>query len=153
VVGNNLVTYDANGSVRSSCPRERAVYPATMECAGLIRVDDDFLAFCGEENWEEFLSAVMRHSARMLALGYGDDPEDIVSMFNDLAEKEYMVGSRYIFVGEHGDFRGLFGRECLVDRMEDGDMLVAHMNIGNGMDVFIDNDNMAVSLMISTDPI
>jgi hypothetical protein len=121
-VAGKVLVYDANGNVDYEMDRYHAVYPSVMASAGVIPVDDEFVDFFGEDRFEDGVGAVMRHSANMLAKGYGDSPGDIVGLMSDVKRANFMNGVEYLLDGCVGVFTELDGASGVVSR--EGDSVV-----------------------------
>jgi len=153
VVANALHVYDANGVVERKVPMHRGAYPDPMRKAGLIPIDDAFLAFCGEELFEDAVAAVMRHAATMVAEGYGETPEQICEYFHNMNELNFLDGVSYRVDRDHGIFRDMTGVTGTVLKDGDGKAILT-VSVGDSeYDCPIDGPEDVVSLLIATVPI
>lgn len=152
VVGSEMISYDYNGSVLSSQPINRVVYPEPMKSAGTVPLDDSFVEFCGVDKFDSMIQAIMRHLVGMLVSGYGDTPEEIVSWYRNLSELNFIVGSDFKFVEENEPFLDLLGLTCVVEEV-DGE-ITARISVAEHIfDVpLIDNETI-VSFILSTVPV
>ena len=153
VSGKNLLVFDINGSVESSIPRERAIYPEHWRSAGIIPVDDDFVEFCGIDRFDETIAAVMRHATYMLAGGYGDEPEDIIEWFTDMREKKFLSGTAYKFIKDCDPFVDLVGIKGVVNIGDDDKFVLKTMVRDTTFDMILDSDKVLTSFMVATVPV
>ena len=152
VIDGNLCCYDANGNLDSSAPRHRAVYPEPMRSAGIIPVDDSFVEFCGQDRFDDFVYAIMRHSANMIARGYGEDPEQVVSWYSNIRELEFLEDVSFKIVDSVEPFSDMNGLKCKVS-MNDENILVACIMVNDDFfEVPMDDDNILISFIISSVP-
>lgn len=156
-VGNNMVVLDANGEVMSSCSVVNVSEVPRLTSAGVIPVDDVFLETCGDL-FDSFVDAVAFHSVHMVALGYGDNVEDIVDLFSDLKSFAFMNGVSYVLgrcnLGGYYEnpFEGLFGRKATIH--VDGNKFMAIIEVGDGIyEVELDSDKMKVDFLINSMPV
>lgn len=147
-----LCLYDANGNVESTAPRASAVYPDAMRSAGIINIDDAFVEFCGEELFEDMVAAVMRHSSYLLALGYGERPDDIVDWFNDIAELHFIDGVSFRILDGVGEFAGMDGVACTMEKNPEGIFVASMMVRDSIFKVPIEDDDTLILFLISTIP-
>lgn len=148
-----LLVLDVNGNVESSMSRERAIYPSPMRSAGIIPVDDAFVEFVCMDRFEEALEAVLRHSAYMVACGYGDSPEDVVEWFSGLGEADFIDGTSYKFVEEHEPFIGLCGVSCVAYEDDDYGFTIQATIREQEFEFKIESDKSLVSFILSTIPV
>lgn len=155
--GNNMVTMDANGDVMASCAVSSVSDVPALTSAGVIPVDDIFLEVCGDL-FGSFVKAIAFHSVHMVALGYGDSPEDIVDLFSDLKSFSFMNGVSYVLrrcdfgIYDENPFEGLFGRKATIH--VDGNKFMAIIEVGEGVyEVELDSDKMKVDFLINSMPI
>ena len=106
--GREVRVLDANGDVESVHDVTEIDYGDPYRSAGGIKFTNELVEFCGVEMFPKFTVALMKHSAALLAGGYGETPEDIVEGFNK--QQFFIFGGEYIFVGEGMEpFVGLTG--------------------------------------------
>lgn len=153
VDGNKVLVYDANGNIEKEMERHKAAYPPSMKSAGIIPIDDDFVEFCGEGKYEDAVWAVMRHSAHMVAAGYGETPEHIVDLMSKIWERDFINGVSYKFEKGCPPFEDLVGLEGVVEIGDDDSVKLTVRALGEDYSVPIETDNDLVSFMVSSVPI
>lgn len=157
---NGIVkTIDANGEVESESPVGRVDYGDPYRNAGEIKFSYELVEFCGVERFPRFIVALMKHSAALVAGGYGETPEDIVEGFNRL--DFFGAGAEYQFVGPGVEpFVGLEGNSAWVrDGVQDQTkpdevhrMVEVKVNEDSFHDVLEENDKI-VAFLCSTIPV
>jgi len=117
-----FVELDANGSVDRTIPVHRMRYGDPWRQAGEIQISRELIDLCGLQDFDWFLFGLMRHSAGLIAHGFGEDPEEVMSWFDDVAAADYIVGGVYEVVGPGREpFVGLEGVRLVVDDIWGGD--------------------------------
>lgn len=152
-IKGNLISYDSNGMVETSCPIERAHYYDSMKSAGIVNIDDNFAKFCGIEHFNDVIFSIMRHMVNMVTAGYGDNPEEVVGWYSNISELKFLVGTRFRFDYEYEPFVDMIGLIGFVDIDDDGEYVVS-IEVRN--DIFrvpLDSDKILVSFIISTTPV
>lgn len=149
----NFILYDANGNIESSQSVGKIHYPDFMKSAGIVKIDDDFIEFCGIKFFNDMVASVMRHMVAMVIVGYGDSPEDIVEWYSDISGLKFLTGTRFKFDYECDPFIDMVGLIGFVDINDDGEYFV-NVNVNN--DYFcipLDCNDVLVSFIISTTPV
>jgi len=154
-VGGEVHVYDSNGDMESATPCNEFAYGDPMKSAGVIPLNDSFVEFCGAERFEEFANAVMRHSAYMLAGGYGETPEEIVSWFSDFSDTDrpYIGNGEYKFIEDCDPFNDIKGLIGTVYMSEENTLNVLIGVRKQEFSVPLIDDNDVISFMVSTIPI
>lgn len=118
-VGGWFMEYDAQGEVMSRVPITAAVYSDPWKLAGTIEPSNAIVEVAGLQDFDWFQFGMMRHAAELIALGWGDDPEDVMSWFDDPSEGFWIREGEYKLVGPaRMPFVGLdFAKLVLDDRM------------------------------------
>lgn len=155
-----LDTIDANGDVERHVPifgshHEQNPY----RLAGVIPITNEMIRFCGVQNFEKFVYGIMRHVASMIVHGYGEDPEEVVSWFNDFKEQvsdfiPYLVDGKYKIVGPAMEpFSGSLIGKVISLIYKDG-KLESSIEVAENKFVFpLDNNQIITSFIIATIPI
>jgi hypothetical protein len=156
-IGNNMVVINDNGEMLSSCPICNVIDVPDLTSVGIIPIDNVFLEICGDL-FDAFVKSIAFHSVHMVALGYGDNTEDIVDLFSDLKSFYFMNGVSYILrrceldIYEENPFECLFGRKVVIH--VDGNKFMAIIEVGDGIhEVELDSDKMKVDFLINSIPI
>lgn len=152
VVGGRVQVLDANGEVESDHPYGRFQFGDLYKSCGVISVNDDFVEFCGEDNFDEFVDAVALHVVNLVALGYGETPDEVVGWFNDLESKSFIVDGGYLFRSEHGQFAGLIGRKSRIESDEAGELTIVGVVGEEEFKIPMDTKTSIISFVLSTVP-
>ena len=111
--GREVRVLDANGDVESVQDVTKIDYGDPYRSAGGIKFTNELVEFCGVGMFPKFTVALMKHSAALLAGGYGETPEDIVEGFN--RQQFFVFDAEYTFVGEGMEpFVGLTGNSACI---------------------------------------
>jgi hypothetical protein len=152
-----MVVINDNGDVMYSCNISKVTDVPSLTSAGIIPIGDVFLDICGNL-FDSFVKAIAFHSVNMVALGYGDNSEDIVDMFSDLKSFSFMNGVSYVLRCSDSErctdssFDGLFGRKATIH--VDGNKFMAIIEVGDGVfEVELDSDKMKVDFLINSIPV
>lgn len=86
---------DAQGEIESVVNIASVKYGASWRSAGIILVDDSLVEFCGLENFDFFVYALMRHSVNLIAGGWGETPEEVVGWFKGLGNLDFLLDIDY----------------------------------------------------------
>ncbi len=76
------------------------------------------------------IEGVLAHSARMLALGWGDSADEVASWFEEPEHGLFIANSRYCIVGGVGVFAGLSDMD-LLDSMYGDDGFTGIVFVGD----------------------
>ena len=116
VVGSDLVELDAQGEVMSSTPLAYARYADYWNLAGTISPSEHIIEIAGLQDFDWFQFGMMRHAAELIALGWGDEPEDVMSWFDDPREGHWIREGAYRVCGpERKPLTGLDGATLVFD--------------------------------------
>ena len=108
VVGGCLVEYDANGDESRRRPMQGIEYPDPWKLAGTVEPSAEIVEVAGLQDFDWFQFGLMRHAAELIALGYGDDPEEVLTWFEDVTKGEWIREGEYRIAGpERKPFTGL----------------------------------------------
>lgn len=111
-----LVELDANGEEVDRQPMLGASYPEPWRLVGTLEPTATIVEVAGLQDFDWFQFGVLRHAVRLIAGGWGDDPEEVMGWFADLRDGDWIRGGQYRLVGpERGPFRDLGGVRLLVD--------------------------------------
>jgi len=114
--GGHLVELDAQGEEYRRTPAIGAEYPDPWQLAGEIPAGHAVLELSGLQDFDWFQFGLMRHAAGLIALGYGDTPEEVMEWFEDPRAGDYVRKGEYRVVGpERKPFFGLGGAKLMLD--------------------------------------
>lgn len=156
--GHEVRVIDANGDIESVTDVATMDYGDPYRSAGSINLTNELVEFCGVDKFPQFIVALMKHSANLLAGGYGETPEDIVEGFN---RQDFCgCGGDYIFVGEGmKPFVGLEGNSAWFREVENStkpgeftSMVDIEVN-GEHFDHVVDGNSDVVAFLCSTIPV
>jgi hypothetical protein len=153
VVDGSFVLYDVNGNIESLRPIGKANYPSLMRSAGIVKIDNDFVEFCGIEFFNDMIMSVMRHMVNMVVAGYGDNLEDIVDWYSDISSLKFLIGTKFRFDSENEPFLDMIGLIGFVDVDDCGEYIVNVKVANNVFKIPLDSDNILISFILSTTPI
>lgn len=145
-----------NGDVASSSSIVHMVYDEPYLQCGTIRVENTWLEECSVMDLDKLIYGVQRHVVRMIAGGWGDTPDEVVTWFNELMEGHFIAPAEYEVVGpEHGIFEGLLGNRIRFNEREAEDETVTGSIEGFGTSYTFEYEprEIVVPLLISTIPI
>ena len=101
---------DVNGNVMSDARIGNVRWGPPWVLAGVVPLDDSFVAWSGIAAFDACAYGMMRHLAGLLVGGYGDEPEEVVIWFKDMAKLEWLVdGATYCFDRDCPPIEGLIG--------------------------------------------
>lgn len=142
-----ILVFDWNGEVESRHKYGEFQYGDLYRSFGSILFDASFV-----ENWgadyDAAIESICSHVLKLVILGYGDNPEQIVGWFRDMESMEFLVESDYQFVVGRGSFLGMDGTRVSVSI--DDDIISIHKD---GYDYTIDDTNVAKDFVLSTFPV
>jgi hypothetical protein len=141
---------DANGDIESEVDITKVDYGNSYRSAGVINITNELVKFCEVVNFPQFIVALMKHSALLLAGGYGEEPEDIVAGFNAF---EFLVrGCEYEFVEDGMDpFVGLEKQKATM--LEDEELVVRIKVNEDEFDQPLNDKSLIVAFLCSTIPV
>lgn len=112
---------DANGEVKSAVSVKLMSYDSPWELCGKIPIEDSWLKYCPLLDFDKFVYGIERHVAHLIALGFGDTPEEVVGWFSELSEAEFVMEADYEVVGpEYGALAGMRGHWMDVFEVAEG---------------------------------
>ena len=156
VVGGRVVRLDENQSSISSEPVQFNRYDSPWVLAGSVNLDSpEFLEF-SRGLVEPTIYAIMRHLARLAALGWGDTASEVVEWFGgDLSTGEFILPSKYLIANGSGIFGGIDGLLLEVQEFQDG-ALKSQILVEGHESYQFDRDLGAIEIrdfLVSTEPI
>jgi hypothetical protein len=154
VEGGKAYLIDANGEVESCVNAAEVQWGDLWRLAGTIPLIDEMVKLAGIKDFESFVYGLMRHCVELIARGFGEEPEEVVSWFvEDFSEFKFVAESDYKITSPHGEFMDLDNEVVTVSRGEEN-KLFAEIVIGRtGYEFEINEPKMLVSFIISTIPV
>lgn len=111
VVNGKVNIIGAQGEIIESVSQAQADFDELWVSCGSIPIgSDDMIDMCGVSNFDLMLNGLMRHVVRLIVLGWGETPDDVVGWFGDIKSCDFIVSGKYV-VGDEpiGMFDGLSG--------------------------------------------
>lgn len=153
VIKKNLVKkLDFNGDVESVSNIVDVDWGNEWISAGEICLSDSVVEICGLENFDAFVYGLMRHVVGLMICGYGDEPCDVVRLFDDIKKQEFIVEGGYRIVGDHGDISGLVGNNVAVSMDSCGGKMAEFSVLGSDFGK-VELNSIFTSFVIATIPI
>jgi hypothetical protein len=143
-----LRVLDANGDVEKTMSVAESRYGDPYRLAGIVPLTDEMVKFCGLKLFDKFAHAVMRHVVRLVVGGWGESPEEVIGLFDNWEEYQYLNGE-YEFVDDVEPFTDLTGVKVTIDEEK-----LAHIRVKDKVfDFELDNSEIVTAFMLSTEPV
>jgi len=95
----------------------------------------------------------MRHVAEMVAVGYGDSPEEVVEWYNNFSDMSFLSGTSFKFVYSMDPFLDMVGLTCSVADDEENGMVANIIVDDEEFEVALDSRELLLSFVICTCPV